>query len=77
MSRACSLAAKQVLPAQRHCRGVLLAAATAPDLLAAAINGARCPSVNLRVQVSRHIARNTEYGSVRARQSCERSQATA
>ncbi|QGL16720.1 hypothetical protein ABQW55_019700 [Xanthomonas citri pv. malvacearum] len=78
MSRACSLAAKQVVPAKRQCRGVLLAAATAADLPAVATSGARCPSVNLRVQVSRrHIARNMEHDRLRARHSCERSQATA
>ncbi|WP_157726201.1 hypothetical protein [Xanthomonas citri] len=77
MSRACALAAEQVLPAQMHGRGVLLAATTAVDLSAVATNRARCPSVNLRVQVCRHIARNTEYGSVRARQSCKLGQATA
>lgn len=77
MSRACALAAEQVLPAQMHGRDMLLTATTAVDLSAVATNRARCPSVNLRVQVCRHIARNTEYGSVCARHSCERSQATA
>lgn len=77
MSRVCSLAAEHVVHAQAHCRGVLLSGATPAGLPAVATHVAHCSSVDLRIQVSRHIACNTEHGSVRARHFCEHSQVTA
>lgn len=77
MSRVCLISVDQTPHARMQCSSVLLADAVSAVLRPVAADVARCSSMRVRIQVSRHICRNMERGNARAQHSNRIRQATA